>query len=188
MTVAARWISILAHPFAMVVLLVGGAGWRLAPGWPTLQALLLVVLLAIVPVAILMIRQTARGRWGDADASNPRERPLLFVVALIGITFVCAWLRFRDPSSFLVRGMLAAALLLGVAALLTRWVKVSLHLAFAGFAATSLALLGSVLGYLIVGVIPPLAWSRLTLARHRPLELALGLALGVVAGGTLVRL
>lgn len=47
---------------------------------------------------------------------------------------------------------------------------------------TSLCILGSIIGYILLVVIPMLAWSRITLARHRPHELILGLTLGVLSG------
>jgi membrane-associated phospholipid phosphatase len=45
-----------------------------------------------------------------------------------------------------------------------------------------LVLLGSLVGWVLVPVIPALAWSRLQLARHQPVELIAGTALGVITG------
>ena len=74
------------------------------------------------------------------------------------------------------------------AAVVTRWVKLSLHVAFAALTATTLSLLGSPVGYALIPVIPALLWSRLALARHSVHELLTGLALGVVTGIVLVRM
>ena len=69
-----------------------------------------------------------------------------------------------------------------VCTVMTPWIKVSLHLAFASFAATTLILLGSPVGWVLLAVIPVLAWSRLHLSRHQPNEVVLGVIVGVVAG------
>jgi membrane-associated phospholipid phosphatase len=184
----ARWISILAHPFVMVALLVTAPGTRISPAGSAFRALLLVGLAVLGPLGILMMRQVRRGRWSDVDASDRSERPILFIVALAGLTAVAAWLTMRNPSSHLLRGVLVTAGCLLVAWALTRWVKLSLHVAFAALTATALAMLGSPAGWILIAVLPPLAWSRLALGRHRPLELVLGLLLGAATGAALVAL
>jgi hypothetical protein len=170
----------------MIALLVAVVGWRVAPGGRALHAVLAVVVAVVVPVAILTFLQVRHGRWSNVDASDPGERGALFIVALAALAALLGWLLLRDPRSFLVRGVVVTAGLLGIAAVLTRWIKVSLHLAFAGMAATALTLIGSGVGFVLIGVVPPLCWSRLALSRHRPDELVSGLALGILAGVALV--
>ena len=75
-----------------------------------------------------------------------------------------------------------------LAALLTRRVKLSLHVAFAALAATTLSLIGSAVGYALIAVVPLVLWSRIALARHRTHELLVGLVLGVLTGIVIVRL
>lgn len=183
----ARWVSILAHPFVMVALLVAVPATQQSTG-DAVQSLLLVGLAVVVPIAVLMFRQVRRGRWSNVDASKPSERPVLFTVALAGLVAALGWLLLNDPQSFLVRGMLVVAGFLLLAALLTRWVKLSLHVAFAALAATSLCLLGSTLCYALLAVVPLVFWSRIVLGRHRVHELLVGLVLGVLTGIVLVRL
>jgi len=182
----ARWISIVAHPFVMVALLVAVPAARQSSG-SALQSALLVIVATVVPIAVLMFRQVRRGRWSNVDASKPSERPALFMVACVGLMAALAWLLLNDPQSFLVRGLIVTAAFLLVAALLTRWVKVSLHVAFAALTATTLCLLGSAIGYGLAAVVPVVFWSRIALARHRVHELLVGLALGIVTGIILVR-
>ena len=183
----ARWVSILAHPFVMVALLVAVLAMRQSSG-NAVQSVLVVVVAIVVPIAALMFRQVRRGRWSNVDASKPSERPALFLVALAGLVGALGWLLLNDPRSFLVRGMLVTATFLLLAALLTRWVKLSLHVAFAALTATTLCLLGSAVGYVLVAVVPVVFWSRIALARHRAHELCVGLVLGVLTGIVLVRL
>ena len=183
----ARWISILAHPLVMVALLVAVPAMRRSSG-DAIRSLLVVVIAVVVPIAFLMFYQVHRGRWSNVDASNPSERPILFTFAVAGLVAGLGWLLANDPQSFLVRGMLVSMVFLFVAAFLTRWVKPSLHVAFVALAATTLSLLGSAVGYLLVAVVPVVFWSRIALARHRIRELVVGLVLGVLTGIALVEL
>jgi hypothetical protein len=183
----ARWVSILAHPFVMVALLVAVPAMR-QPSGNAVQSALLVVIAVVIPIAALMFRQVGRKRWSNVDASKPSERPVLFMVALAGLVAALAWLLLTDPHSFLVRGVLIVAAFLLLAAFLTRWVKLSLHVAFAALAATTLSLLGSPVGYALIAVVPVVFWSRISLARHRVHEILVGLVLGVLTGIVLIRL
>ena len=181
----ARWVSILAHPFVMVALLVAVPALHQSSG-NVVQSVLLVIIAVVVPIAVVMARQVRLGRWSNVDASKPSERPILFVVSLAGLVAALVWLLFNDPQSFLVTGMLTVAAFLLVAALLTRWVKLSLHVAFAALTATTLFLLGSAVGYALIAAVPVVFWSRLALARHCVRELLVGLVLGVITGIALV--
>ena len=170
----------------MVALLVGVSAMRQSPA-SAVQSVFLIVIAVVVPIAIVMFRQVRRGRWSNVDASRASERPVLFMVALAGMLAALGWVLVTDPHSFLVRGIIVAAGFLLVAALLTRWVKLSLHVAFAALAATTLCLLGSAVGYVLIVVVPVVFWSRLVLSRHRVHELLVGLVLGVLTGIVLVR-
>jgi membrane-associated phospholipid phosphatase len=168
----ARWISILAHPFVMASLMALGIGVRSA---------LLVAGFATVPLAVLMAMQVRSGRWGDVDASRRDERPVLFAVAGLGLLALAIYLALTRPVSPLLGGLLAPVGLLGGAAVVNRWVKVSLHVGFAVMAAGTLIQLGSPLGWALVPVALLLGWSRLVLNRHQPAELLAGGVLGLAA-------
>ncbi len=184
----ARWVSIVGHPFVMVAALVWVAGLRVGSSAGAVRAVGLITALVLVPLGLLMVRQVRTGRWTNVDASRVSDRPALFTVALAALGAVGALAYATGSASFLVRGVVAAGGLMLLSAAVTPWVKASLHMAFAGLAGTSLALLGSGAGYGILALLPLLAWSRLALARHRPLELIIGLGLGACAGAALVTL
>ena len=182
----ARWVSILAHPFVMVTILVTVAAAR-QPSANAAGSVLLVLLAIVLPVAALMVRQVRRARWSNVDASHASERPILFMVGMAGLTAALAWLLLNDPQSFLVRGLLVSGGFILLAALVTRWVKLSLHVAVAALTATALFLIGSPVGTALIAVVPIVAWSRLALARHTAHEVLLGLMLGVLTGILLAR-
>ena len=180
-TTIARLISILAHPFVMVALMVLSAGIRGNSVSNTISSLVLVAIFTIVPVAVLIVRKVRTGQWDTVDASRPKDRPALFTVALLALAILLLYLLVRNPGSFLIRGTAGAFGLLLAASLLNRWVKASLHMAFASFAATLLLMIGSSLGWIVLAVLPLLAWSRLQLKRHLPVEVVAGTLLGIAA-------
>jgi len=184
MTVA-RWLSIVFHPFVMVGVMVGAAAAARQTASDAVRSVTTVVVFTMVPLAVLMWRQVRRGRWENVDASNRAERPILYVVGGAAVLALLAYLLVIPRQSFMVRGVVATLGMMAVSALATRWVKVSLHMAFAALAATPLAFARSPVGYALLLALPALAWSRLTLKRHTRLEVALGTLIGAGAGSAM---
>lgn len=182
MTVVARLVSILGHPFATVLVMVGAVAVHFGPPAEAPRTMALVAALALLPVAALMIRQVRRGSWSHVDASNPRERPILFAVGIAGVLLLLVYGLAFQPQSHLVRGSLGTLIMLAFCAVATRWLKVSLHMAFNALAATSLLLLASPAGWALLALMPILAWSRLYLGRHVLAEVMTGTVIGVASG------
>lgn len=180
--IAARVVSVIFHPFVMVGVMVGTAAASRETRSEAFRSIAIVVLITIVPIAVLMIRQVRRGVWENVDASDRRERPILYLVLGAALIALLAYLMLSGQQSFMVRGVVATLGMVAVCAVATQWIKVSLHMAFATLAATTLAVMGSIVGYVLVLMLPMLAWARLALSRHTPLELALGTLAGVSAG------
>lgn len=178
----ARWVSIIGHPFVMIALMVGAMTAHTGGVREIGANIALVCAVTCVPVAILIIRQVRRGAWANADASRLQERPSLYLTGISAVLALVLLLLVIRPGSLLLRGSLSALGLLVACAMATRWIKVSLHMAAATMAASALILQGSLVGWGVAATIPVLAWSRLTMKRHKPLEVALGLVFGAVAG------
>ena len=172
--VFARGISILGHPFLTTAVLV------MARNDP--RTALTFIAIAVVPVAILMFVQVRRGAWQHVDASNVRERPMLYLVGIAASAAAFAYLMVARPDSPLTRGVGIALGMLIVLAIVTRWIKVSLHVTFAALSATLLLFVRLPVGWAIAALVPLLIWSRLRLRRHTRLEVALGLVAGVATG------
>jgi len=184
----ARWISLVGHPFAMVAVLIVGAALHFGTPGDAARALLLVALVTLLPVGALMIRQVRRGSWGNADASEVAERPLLFAVGIAALAALLGYAVIFRPGSFLVRGSVGVLGMLAACAVATRWVKVSLHMAFGALAATTLLWLGSPAGWVALAFLPALAWSRVVLGRHRLSEVGIGVFVGFLVGYAIHRL
>lgn len=127
-------------------------------------------------------RQVRRGRWAHVDASDARERSGLnrFLLALLGGgAALAAW---SGASRELAVGLTLAAAMVLLAALTPRWFKLSLHVAFAVFAAMLLWRAGAwaLAGGLTFAAL--VAWSRLRLERHAPRDVVAGALAGTLAG------
>ena len=181
MTIA-RWVSIIFHPFVMAGVLAGTAAATRHTRGEALRSVGIVALFTILPLAALMWRQVRRGRWQNADASNRGERPVLYAVGAIGLLALLAYVVLWRPDSLMARGVIATIGMLAVCAVATRWIKVSLHMAFATLAATGLALMRAPVGYVLLAALPALVWSRVTLHRHTGGEVAVGTMIGAATG------
>jgi hypothetical protein len=166
----------------MMGVMVGSVAARRNSAGEVVRSVLLVLAFTIVPLVVLMVRQVRSGAWQNIDASNTSERPVLYVVGGLTLIALVAYLALVRPQSYMLRGAAATFVMLAACALATRWIKVSLHMAFAALATTTLLLIGSRVGWVLLPVVPALAWSRLSLARHRPVEVALGTLIGVSTG------
>ena len=180
-TALARTVSILGHPLLMLPLSVlalsaakDGGGRNtgmIAAGFGVFAAV----------VMTYSWWQVRRGRWSHIDASARGERRSLnrFLLIALACAAVLAW---SGGMHELALGMVLSALLIGLAMASSRWCKLSLHLAFAMYAAVLLSLIDwriAIGGFMFAAL---LAWSRLALQRHTPRDLVAGAAAGVFSG------
>ena len=183
----ARWVSIVAHPFVTALVLVAAVeSARLGPA-AAARTVGVVGALFVLPTAILIARQLRRGAWSTVDASNPRERPVLFLVGGAGLLALLIYFARSRPGTPLIAGATGVLAMVAVCAAMTPWVKVSLHMATAALAASVLLGRAIAIGWLFAALLPLLGWSRVTLGRHRWEEVALGAALGACTGALIVR-
>ena len=177
----ARAVSILGHP--VVVMLITALVVASSRGAAILQ--LRFVGVAVLTLGIIVLGfswlQVRAGRWAHVDATSPTERTSLNIF-LAGLLFVGATVFWFLTHQVVFPGALALSGALIVTALLVaRWVKVSLHTAFAAYAT---ALLWPLTLAVLVGILTTavVTWSRLALGRHGAADVIAGLALGTTAG------
>ena len=177
----ARAVSIAGHP--VVLVLVAAMIAAASRGASFLQLRLVGAAVAALGVIVLGYSwlQVRAGRWSHVDASVRNERSSLnvFLTVLLFLGAALSW--FGTHSRPLTGALALSGALIVVAMLLARWVKLSLHTAFAAFATAliwplTLAVLAGVL------VTAAMAWSRLTLGRHVVADVVAGALLGTAAG------
>lgn len=177
MQALARTLSIIGHPVVLLPL----AAWLVAARGATDAR----TLAGMIGFGALVLTwswwQVRRGRWQHVDASDTRERRSLnlFLLAVFTAGTLPAW-RFAPREVAWAIGL--SLPIIALAVISARWCKLSLHVAFATYAALllwQLAPWATVSGLVFTAL---LAWSRLALARHAPRDLAAGAAAGGLSG------
>jgi membrane-associated phospholipid phosphatase len=184
-TKIARLVSLVGHPFVMIVLLVLLLSWtmdRAAAGRITG----FVAVIGLIPTGLLLWRRSTSRRKQARDASAPNDRTMLYLSLFAALLLASVYFHFVEHSALLVRGSAITALMSAVAAVCNRWIRFSLHLAFAVYCGLVLARIHPGYGLPVLIFAPVLAWSRLVLLRHTLPEVIGGAVLGLGAASTLI--
>ena len=178
---AARALSILGHPLPvlMLTLLALAAHDGIAAG--ALLRMALGFALAAAIVIAYSLWRVRRGDWHHVDASGVGERRHLNRFLLL-VLLASALLAAAGSQPRLAMLLALAALPVAFAMASARWWKLSLHLAFAVFAAVLLLRISWWASAAMAAFAALLAWSRLRLARHAPRDLVAGACAGALAG------
>ena len=179
--IVARAISIVGHPVVLVI--IAALVTASARGATIAQLRLVGGVLAMLGLVVLAYSgwQVRSGRWSHVDASVPKERTSLNVFLAILLLLSATLLWFLAGRSNMAIALAFSGAIILTALLSARWVKVSLHAAFAAFA-TALLWPNWIAVAAGVAVTAAVAWSRLELGRHVAADIAAGLLLGMVAG------
>jgi membrane-associated phospholipid phosphatase len=178
----ARVISWMGHPLVFVsasVAVVVGTQLNLHNALPVLLALLLTTL---VPTAVVLLSGVRSGRWSNSDISVRKERQRFFPCAVPFSLAGVIVLRLIDAPNYIVRGALVTLALFVAAWIINFWLKLSLHALFAFYCATILLPIGILWGATAFLLALLVAWARLFLHRHTPVELVAGIVLGLIGG------
>lgn len=131
-------------------------------------------------VGLFVFYGMKKGFFSDLDVSNREERTRLFVfVAIISVIFFFLVYITNGPRVLLLG---VGSLLLGIilAHLINHKIKASIHLAvFSSFSIIMGILYGGIFWVLLL-VVPFVAWSRVKLKRHEPLETIVGGLVGII--------
>ncbi|MGB0133000.1 hypothetical protein [Dokdonella sp.] len=176
----ARAVSILGHPM-LVMSLAAGLAIR-SSGSSTRSSIVAMTGIILLGAIVLgySALQVRLGRWRHVDASVHSERTSLNVLLLLLLSTIAALAWLSQGMSPLTAAMALSAAIVLLALMLSKGCKLSLHVAFIVFAAfvPGTIVAGLAFGALGAGV----AWSRLRLGRHTPIDLVAGLLAGVAAG------
>lgn len=180
-TTAARALSVIGHPALLMPSTVAWAASIRGASPEILRQAIAASVFVAVSVVVYSAIQVRTGRWQHVDASIPRERGQLNLFLAVVLLGAAALVGSRGDQQAVAMGLAFGGAIVVFAILSRRWLKLSLHAAFAVFAAALLwPHLGSVLLVLVLAA--GVSWSRLTLRRHTASEVMVGLLLGGVVG------
>lgn len=178
----ARWISRLGHPFVLPLAALLIVTLQVVPLRQALTIVGLTAATITLPVLLFTRREVRRARWSDYDVSVRRDRYRLYPLILLvcGISGLTFWL--VGAPAFMLRGIAAGTALAFVAMIANFVLKVSLHVALATLCALVILALNAPLGVAACIFAVLIAWSRVALCRHTPLEVLCGALLGGATG------
>lgn len=174
---AGRWISIALHPFVLVPLAIVVAGH--GQGFVATGRTLGIVGLAMLALAIYVVRRVRRGEFTDVDVSSRTHRPRVYLLATVSLAATALAIHLGGGGTTATRGAAIAATLFAGCAIVNARVKVSLHCAFAALAAAIAAGTGSLVVLVLFALAALLvAWARVAYGRHSSREAVAGLVMG----------
>lgn len=177
----AAFVSRISHPFLVPIptlvaaLRLDGVSWSSALLWSTVC-----IAVGIVPPTLLLMVQ--RRRRGDRDwyVTVREERFGLYGLGLVCLAALIALARFGGAPRLLLPCLVAALAATAIGGALNRITKVSVHVGAATGCAMLLAHGAPAATLPLAAVVVLVAWARLRLSHHTPLQVALGAA--VAAG------
>jgi membrane-associated phospholipid phosphatase len=162
-------------PTLVAALRLDGVSWGSALLWSAVC-----IGVGIVPPTLLLVVQ--RRRRGDRDwyVTVREQRFGLYGLGLVCLVALLALAHFGGAPRLLLPCLVAALAATAIGAALNRVTKVSVHVGTATGCAMLLARLAPTATLPLAAAVVLVAWSRLRLSHHTPLQVALGAA--VAAG------
>lgn len=133
----------------------------------------------IFSIAAFIYYQVKRGRFSNFDVSDRKDRPLLFsFVAIVSFIYISTLLILNGPISMI---LITIGIILGLVILdiINKYVKASIHVASVTCILLSITILAGFQYVFVLILIPFVAWSRVRLKRHTPVETIIGAIFGV---------
>lgn len=150
---------------------VGSTGWGLATAAG----------LGVVPQSAIAWR-VRRKELSDHHVTRREDRPLVIAGIAVSVATLLVAQHRRGAPDELRRMTRAALVALGIAGAATLKVKVSFHTAVLAGVVAVLAREISPRYWRLVCLVPPVAWARVRIGHHTPVETALGAVIGVSCG------
>lgn len=180
----AKFISFLLNPIVIIVFLPFFLVYKTthdvqsALHWAEYSFLFLVLLTATVYLGV------RKGIFVNMDVSKREQRPLLFAIcAIFGLVYFISLVVFHAPFVLILvtLGIMFGLVLLSF---INRRIKASIHVATLTALVITIAVGYGGYFYLLLFLIPLVAWSRVHTNRHTVIEVITGGVLGVFLSTT----
>jgi hypothetical protein len=134
----------------------------------------------VLIVALFVIFGVMLGAFSNFDVSKREQRPLLFAFsAIIMLCYLVSIFIFNGPKALFI-ALFAVVLGLIAVATVNKWTKASIHMATLTSATLFIGIVYGGYFFLFLVLIPLLAWARVKMKEHTPLETIIGTILGIV--------
>lgn len=134
----------------------------------------------ILAVALFVIIGVVLKVFSNFDVSKREQRPLLFYFSAFAIFCYLLSLYILGGPKILFIAIFAIILGLIVIIVVNRWIKASIHMATATSVLLFIGIVYRGYFFLLLILLPLLAWARIKTREHTPLETIIGSILGIV--------
>lgn len=132
----------------------------------------------ILAVAVFVIIGVFLGVFSNFDVSKREQRPLLFSFSAFAMFSYLLSLLILDGPKVLFIALFAIILGLVVIVIVNKWIKASIHVATATSVLVFIGIVYKGYFFLLLMLIPLLAWARVKMKAHTALEVVMGAILG----------
>jgi hypothetical protein len=134
----------------------------------------------IMAVTLFVIMGVMFGVFSNFDVSKREQRPLLFsFTAFAAFCYLLSLLILNGPKVLFI-ALFAVVFGLIVAVIINQWIKASIHMATLTSVLLFIGILYGGYFFLLFLFIPLLAWARVKMKEHTPIETVVGTILGIV--------
>ena len=177
----AEAVSNVFHPFVVVIPTMVIA--MIAKGntlWRSLFWTILAIGVVILPMLILIVVGVRSGRYSDPSISMREQRSSLYALGVLLLVLLLAILVLGKAPLILIACLVSAVLATLVGSGINHWfTKLSLHSVGVAGCATVLLLTVPLLGIVMALFAPLVAWARIRLKHHTPLQILIGWAVPI---------
>ena len=175
----ARWISILFDSSVLSIPIFLAFGWidagTIGLGW----AILILIIVTGIPLAYLVIG--LRYGWvSDMEMTQRSERPRFILISLSSDVLALLVLLFLHGPHLLSVIVLTYFCLAITMLTISRFWKISLHMAGVGGFSTALLFVFGIPMLWVFLSLPLVAWARLHRRKHTPAQLVIGAIAGIL--------
>jgi len=175
-------ISRIAHPLILVSLFIIYSTFSIQDAQKAIWTSVSVLGIAVIPLIGWNFWKTRRGSYSNFDVSVREQRFSMFGIIFFLSFVLVGFLYFSGQPSILIIGCLLLVEALFLVFMLNFWIKASLHMTVSTFICCGLLPLNPILASVLCGIIPMIAWARITQKRHTWQEVLIGLTIGLVTG------
>ncbi len=174
----ARFISFILNPLAVIVVVPFFLIYRTTNDLFAAFNWTLYTMLFLMIMAVFILFNVRRGVFTDYDVSKREQRPLLFLVSLIlAVVYLVGLFLFDAPSILYI---VTFTVISGIvfASIINNWIKASMHVATIASLITALAIVYGSYYYLLLLLVPIVAYIRVKAKRHTIPETIAGAIFG----------
>jgi hypothetical protein len=135
---------------------------------------LLYSMVFFIVVGLFVLIGVSKKIFTDIDVSKREQRPLLFLFVSILSLFYLSGLLFLKGPPILFAGISGVMLSIILFVFINRHIKASLHVASVASVLITLAIMYEGFFWLLLGLVPLIAWARIKTKRHTPYEALAG--------------